>query len=172
MIPLMMPMLLGGGLGLLTNRKDPLKGALLGAGMGAAGSALMPAAMGGAAAGEAGGGLLGNMGTAMQYGTVPGSQQTAMLAAQEGGLGAGGLLDAAKGFAKDAKPFADAAATGMQFADQGQQNQLPAPMPLNFQNSGGPQTLASLAGGMQQDPRLAQADEARRARRRGLLGGM
>lgn len=37
MFPLMMPMLIGGGLGLLTNKKNPLQGALLGAGLGAAG---------------------------------------------------------------------------------------------------------------------------------------
>ena len=40
MFPLAMPMMIGGGLGLLTNKKNPLKGALMGAGMGAAGGAL------------------------------------------------------------------------------------------------------------------------------------
>lgn len=45
MFPLMLPMLIGGGLGALTSKK-PLQGALLGAGMGALGGAVTPA-MGG-----------------------------------------------------------------------------------------------------------------------------
>lgn len=60
MFPLLMPLLIGAGLGAVANKKDPLKGALLGAGLGAAGGTL--------AAG--GGGLLGGSSAAAGAGAT------------------------------------------------------------------------------------------------------
>lgn len=105
MIP-MLPMLIGAGLGAITSKK-PLKGALLGG----AGGALTGGLLGGS------GGLLGEAGTAATYGTGLGTEQTAMLAAQEAGMG-GGLL----GAMKDAAP---AAMTGIQAAQAAMPQEQP-----------------------------------------------
>lgn len=153
MIPaFMLPMLIGGGLGALKS-KDPLKGALLGAGMGAAGAAAAPAL----------GGLLGGAETAAAYGTGLGSQQTAMLATQEAGMG-GGLM----GTLKDMAPVANAAATGIQTV-QGMmpQQQSIAPPQLAQQNGGG--ILAQLAQMPQAQDMGEQERMMRRQQRRGLL---
>jgi len=158
MIPFL-PMMIGGGLGLLANRKDPLKGALLGAGLGAAGGMIAPQL----------GGLLGNPMTAASYGTGLGTQQTAMLAAQEAGMGSmpisGSLMGNANSALSAAKPFADAASIGMQFAGQPEQ----APPPPQLMPQQGAQTLAQLAN--QTPPQTAEeADRLmRRRQRRGLM---
>lgn len=108
MIP-MLPILLGSAMGALTSKK-PLKGALLGAAGGA-----LTGGMGGLLSGGA------NAGTAAALGTIPGSQQTAMLAAQEAGMGGGGLLSTLK----DASPVANAAMTGIQTAKSMMPQQQP-----------------------------------------------
>lgn len=106
MFPLLMPLLIGAGLGAVANKKDPLKGALLGAGLGAAGGTLAaggggllgsaPAASG-ASAGAAG--AAGASTTAGQTATLLGlpesaafgpQSQSAMLAAQNEGFGLAG----------------------------------------------------------------------------------
>lgn len=83
MIPLLIPSLIGAGMGALTNRRDPLTGALIGGAAGAAGGHFMPELFGmsGAAGGvnAASGGLT----------AAPGSGLT--LAAPAGGSAAGGL---------------------------------------------------------------------------------
>ena len=152
MFPLALPLLIGGGLGALTNKKNPLKGALLGAGMGALGGAVAPAM----------GGLLGNAGTAAAYGTGLGTQQTAMLAAQEAGMGGLGGLKTALGYAE---PISQAMGTAQQFMGP---DEAPVPPPQLQQQNGG-QILAQLA-----QPQQVQTSEQermmRRQQRRGLLG--
>lgn len=159
--------LIGGGIGALTSKK-PLKGALLGAGMGYGGGLLAGGAAGGA------GGLLGNPMTAASYGTGVGSQQTAMLAAQEAGMGSmpigGSLLGGVSGFAKDAAPVMNAVSTGMSLAGQGQDQPVQTPPPMVGQ--GGPQGLTGLLQSIQQGQSAQiQADEQKRAARRAALRG-
>lgn len=143
---LMLPMLIGGGLGALTGKK-PLQGALLGA-------------AGGALTGGMGG-LLGQAGTAATLGTGLGTQQTAMLAAQEAGMG-GGLM----GALKDAAPIMNAASTGIQTAQSMMPQQQPiAPPQLAQQNGGG--ILAQLAQMPQAQNPGEQERMMRRQQRRG-----
>jgi hypothetical protein len=154
MIPaFMLPMLIGGGLGAMKS-KDPLKGALLGAGLGAAG----------AAAGPALGGLLGSAGTAgtaAAYGTGLGTQQTAMLAAQEAGMGGIGLKDAL-GYAA---PIGQAMGVAQQFMPEDQA--APPPPQLAQQTGGG--ILAQLAQMPQAQMPGEQERMMRRQQRRGLV---
>ncbi len=145
--------LLGAALGGLTSKK-PLKGALLGAGLGAAGGGLLGP--------SAAGGLFGNPATAMTYGTGLGSQQTAMLAAQEAGMG-NGLLGALQG----AKPAFDAVGSGMQAASMFDQPDQMIPPPQLAPQTGS-QTLAALAA-QPQAGGINQSLMARRQARRGLL---
>jgi len=158
--------LIGAAVGGLTAKK-PLKGALMGGALGAGGGLL---------AGGAGGasGLLGNPMTAASYGTGLGTQQTAMLAAQEAGMGsmpiAGSMFGTAGETLKTAKPFMDAAGTGVQVAGAlNQPDSLPPPPQLPQQM--GAQTLTAIA---QQQPQagIEQEAEMRRRRRLGLLGGV
>jgi hypothetical protein len=153
-----LPALIGGGAGLLLNRKDPLKGALLGAGLGAAGGLLGPAA--GAAEAAA---------PAMTNGAFLGEGVASAVPAWDAAA-SGGLLGHLKTAGEAAKPVADAAGMAQQagLLDQEQpQIQPPPPMILT---SGGAQTLAQLAqmgdpmGGFQ------SAQQERRQRRRGILG--
>lgn len=118
-----LPLLIGAGLGAATSKK-PLQGALLGG----AGGALTGGLLGGSE------GLLGNAGAAATYGTGMGTQQTAMLAAQDAGMG-GGLL----GAMKDAAP---AAMTGIQAA----QAAMPQEQPI--QSAGLPQQQGFDASGL------------------------
>ncbi len=71
-----------------------------------------------------------------------------------------------------AKPMLDATQTGIQVANAFQDQ--PQTPPQVMQNSGGPQTLAQLYQDVQQgaQPKIAEETEMRKARRRGLLGGM
>lgn len=158
--------LIGGGIGALTSKK-PLKGALLGAGMGYGGGLL-------AGGGTAAGGLLGNPMTAASYGTGVGTQQTAMLAAQEAGMGfaptSTGLLGDVSKIAKDAAPVMNAVSTGMSMAGQGQDQPVQTPPPMVGQ--GGPQGLTGLLQSIQQGQQAQmQADEQKRAARRAALRG-
>lgn len=160
----MLPMLIGGGVGLLTNKKNPLEGALLGAGLGAAGGAL-----GGA------GGLLG--------GAAPSGAAYTGTAAELAADGLGGVnmmpntfesaMAGAQELAKGAKPFMEAAGTGMQVANQFQDNpQMPiTPSPITpptFNNAAG-QMVSSMQ--QQQAQRMMQEKQQRLQRRqmRGLL---
>lgn len=141
MIP-MLPLLIGAGLGAVTSKK-PLQGALLGA-------------AGGALTGGMGG-LLSNAGTAAAYGTGLGSQQTAMLAAQEAGMG-GGLL----GTLKEAAPVAQAAATGIQTA----QSLIPQQQPIQAAPLRGGAFDAS--GLLSSNNQQLQALQQKRLQRRGM----
>lgn len=176
MFPLLMPMLIGAGIGAFASKKDPLKGALLGAGAGALGGQFAPGLLGGAspaasggllgaeAAGSTGvGGLLGNPMTAASYGTGLGTQQTAMLAAQEAGMGFAptsyGLFGDVSKIAKDAAPVMNAVSTGMSLAGQGQEQPMPAPPPMMSQ----PLDLSAVLSGQQQEmARTFEEDMKRR----------
>ena len=158
--------LIGGGIGALTSKK-PLKGALLGAGMGYGGGLL-------AGGGTAAGGLLGNPMTAASYGTGLGTQQTAMLAAQDAGMGfaptSTGLFGDVSKIAKDAAPVMNAVSTGVSLAGQGQDQPVQTPPPMVGQ--GGPQGLTGLLQSIQQGQQAQiQADEQKRAARRAALRG-
>lgn len=149
---------------------------LLGAGTAGAGAAGAGTAglLGGAGTGAASGaGLLGNMGAAASYGTTLGSQQTAMLAAQQAGMGSmpisGSLLGGANSAMSTAKPFVQAAQTGMQIAGALTPQGGPAPAAPQLPQQNGAQTLQALA---QQSPQMniEQEAEMRKKRRMGLLG--
>jgi hypothetical protein len=159
MFPALFPLLLGGGLGALTTKKDPLKGALLGAGLGALGG---------------GTGLFGGFGgtpfnpAAAASDAVPAvfnaakDSQAANVAL---GMGpSGGLLGTLKEFG----PAAGQLANSGLLDSQDPQVQPPAPM---TQNSGGAQTLAMLAqqGEQGMQAQLAQDAKIRRKRRMGLF---
>lgn len=167
--------LIAGGVGALTSKK-PLKGALMGAGLGYGGG-LLAGGMAGAGAGAGGagiGGLLGNPVTAATYGTGLGTEQTAMLAAQEAGMGfaptSTGLLGDAVQLSKDAAPALNAVSTGMQIAGAGQQPPVQAPAPMVGQ--GGPQGLSGLLQSIQQSQAAQmQAEEQKRAARREAYRG-
>lgn len=140
--------LIGGAIGGLTSKK-PLKGALMGAAAGATGGALMGGAAGG-------GGLLSQMGTAAANGTAIGSQQTAMLAAQEAGMG-GGLLSSMKA----AAPTAQAAMQGIQTA----QSLMPQQQPIQAAPLQGGSFDAS--GLLSANNQQLQALQQKRQQRRG-----
>ena len=157
--------LIGGGIGALTSKK-PLKGALLGAGMGYGGGLL--------AGGGTAGGLLGNPMTAASYGTGVGTQQTAMLAAQDAGMGfaptSSGLFGDVSKIAKDAAPVMNAVSTGMSLMGPGQDQPVQTPPPMVGQ--GGPQGLTGLLQSIQQGQQAQmQAEEQKRAARRAALRG-
>lgn len=174
MFPLFVPMLIGAGIGAVASKKDPLKGALLGAGAGALGGQFAPGLLGGAssaapggllgaeAAGSTGiGGLLGNPMTAASYGTGLGTQQTAMLAAQEAGMGSmpigKSLLGGASQLAKDAAPVMNVASTAMSMG--GQEQPMPAPPPMMSQ----PLDLSGVLNSQQQEmARTFEEDMKRR----------
>lgn len=174
--------LLGGAVGGLLDKKNPLRGAA----MGAAGGYFAPGLMagGGAAGGAAGqtAGLLGVPGAASGTGS-----QAAMLAAQNEGFGAVGqqlLAEAAGGASglavptsvnmaaglqkagetlKQAKPFMDAAGTAMQI--QGMFQEPPPPVA----QSSLPQRMPMDLSGLFSNNQVAQMKQQRLARR-GLLG--
>lgn len=158
MIPaFLMPALLGGGLGLLTSKKDPLKGALLGAGLGAVGGHFMPGLLGGAAAPASGAPI-------MPTGGFLGEGVTSGVGAWDKAATGGGLLDS---LGKYSKPAMQVAQSGL--LDGGEQPMQPSP--IEQQPATGNQTLAALAQqGDQQQQQLMQADMERRKRRMGLLG--
>lgn len=145
-----------------------------GAGAAGAGGLLGGAGAAGAATGAAApsAGLLGNLGAATTYGTGLGTQQTAMLAAQEAGMG-GGLLNSAQGLATQAKPFMDAASTGIQTA-QALTPQEQAPQPPTMAAPVAGMNLQQIAQQNQQaymQPLQSAAKERmmRRQQRRGLV---
>lgn len=150
--------LLGAAVGGVTSKK-PLKGALLGGALGAGGGLL--------AGGMGGGGLLGNPMTAASYGTGLGSQQTAMLAAQEAGMGSMPIAGSLMGNIKAMQPAVSAIGTGVQAAQAFNEPEMPIQPPQLAQQTGA-QTLQALAQAPQFD--AGQQAEARKKRRMGLLG--
>lgn len=180
MFPLMIPMLIGGGLGLLTNKKNPLEGALMGAGMGAAGGLLSPAIAGAAPGlGAAGAGGLGtgtavaglSTGTAvpgLSIGTaVPGLNATAAAPWYDG------LLSGAKDFAGNVKPVADAAGTAMQVAQMTKEDPPPPiqASPLMAPGNGSnPQMQGLLQSIQSTDAQRAQEEMQRRQANKAMRG--
>lgn len=154
--------------GALTDRKKPLRGALMGAGLGAGGGALMSGGglgglMGsGSAAGGGAGGLLGGQGAGATAGSgsaggtgyglgqpvVSGSAGNATYAGgQSQGL-LGWFGEKLSSFNQTAKPYMDAVSTGQQAAGLISPRQEPlAAQPQQQQISSGPQALAEIAQG-------------------------
>lgn len=166
MLPaLLMPAMIGGGLGLLTNRRNPLKGALLGAGMGAAGGYLAPGLLGGATAGSgAAGGLLGD---SVGAGMASMAEQQAINQAMNPGL-----LGTLKGYAAQAQPVLNAASSAKQALGMFGSDEQPMPAPV-VQGPVQTTSLPELFASLQQAQQATQAqDDERKKRRASLLGGM
>src|SRR5574343_107141 len=163
MFPLMLPMLIGAGLGAMKS-KDPLKGALLGAGMGAVGGTAAPA-MGGllGGAGAAAPGVAG----AAASGAAP-SMATAMPAFDPisgGFVNAGNLQSGMGGLMNNIKPIAQAVGTANQLGLLGGQDQPITPSPTMQSPGGGSQVLGQLA----QTPDAVEQGRQLRKQRRGLV---
>lgn len=130
MFPMLMPLLIGAGLGAVANKKDPLKGAMLGAGIGAAGGLLAPAAAGGGllgaapaagaagasgAAGAAAGATSAAAGGASMASSLPAFNPITGTFANASSLpGMTGLTETLKSATAAVKPFGEAAGTAMQ----------------------------------------------------------
>ena len=153
---LLLMSLMGGGAGALLNRKNPLKGALLGAGVGA-GLGAMGSSGGLLGLGNTASGPLGNLGTAVKYGTGLGSEQTAMLAAQEAGMGGG--LDTITGLVKPV-------GTALNVAQSVSPQDNPAPPPQSPPMQHIPLDLSSL---LQHSRELQDFDAQDQLRRRQLM---
>jgi hypothetical protein len=188
----------GGALAGAATSKKPLQGALLGAATGYAGGLLAPAAAAGSGAAAAAGsgaatgaaaegaaagagngmsGLLsdpaGNYAAASQYGTNMGSQQTAMLAAQDAALN-GGTKTA--GLMGTMKPLGSAMATAQQVNSMfgpSQQQQGIVASPISQTPNTGPGGLTSL---VQENNNVASnikaENDAKKQRRLQQLAGM
>lgn len=160
MFPLMLPMLIGGGLGALTS-KDPLKGALMGAGMGAAGGALAPSM----------GGLLGGVANPSVAGAASAaapSMATSLPAFDPiagGFVNAQGLSGGMGGLMGNIKPIAQAVGTANQLGLLGGQDQPITPSPTMQTPGGGAQVLGQLA----QTPDAVEQGRQLRKQRRGLV---
>jgi hypothetical protein len=181
--------LAGAAIGAMANKKNPMKGALMGAGIGATGGLLAPAALGAGAA--AGAGAAGAAGAGAATGAATGAAgltgasagNAGLMYAGENALAAGSIGSAPMtlggsvgsgtgllGMSQYAKPAMDIAQKSGLLGGGEQQPIQPAQMQ---QVGGGSQTLAALAqqgNGFQEQ--LAQAEQERRKRRQGLLGGM
>lgn len=153
--------------GALTDRKKPLRGALMGAGLGAGGGALMTGGGlgglmgGGSAAGGGAGGLLSGAGAGATAG-APGAAGAAAPST--------GLLSSVNTTLSQYKPMMDAASTGLSMSGAMNQEQA-APMqaPEVQQMQGGSQTLAQIAS-QGADPKM-QGDVQERMRRRQMMRG-
>ena len=192
MFPLMIPMLIGGGVGLLTNKKNPLEGALMGAGMGAAGGLLSPAAApaaaGAAAPAAAGAAAPAAAGAAAELGAAgAGGFGTAVPGLSTGtavpGLNAAaaappapwydGVLSTAKEVAGNAKPVADAAGTAMMVA---QMTKEEPPPPIQASpvmvpgNGSNPQMQGLLQSIQSTDAQRAQEEMQKRQTNRAMRG--
>ena len=165
----MIPMLIGGGVGLLTNKKNPLEGALMGAGMGAAGGLLSPAAAGAAAAGT--GTAVAGLGT----GTAAAAATPAAAAtvAPVAPAWYDGMLSGVKSVANTAKPFSDAAVPAMQIA-QMTKEEPPPPIqasPLMAPGQGlNPQMQGLLQSIQSTDAQRAQEEMQKRQTNRAMRG--
>ena len=194
---LLLASLVGGGLGAVTNKKNPLKGALMGAALGGVGGGLLGGAgSAGAAASPyalapgaslAEGATLGGAGSmfsgaslapgatlgaapAVSSGYFAGSQIPS-LAANATQQSTPGLFGNLASFGEKAKPFTNMASTGMQAANMFKQPEQPLPTPPQVPVPvGGPQALAQLSGSLQQmGANTDQERMMREARRRQLL---
>ncbi len=153
MIPLMIPMI-GAGLGALTNKKNPLQGAILGGGLGALGSTVAPAVSGMFGSTPAAGSYAADaVGTASGYGGFgavtngPAASGTTMK----------GLLDTAGSVGQAAS-----AASGLLGGGQQVQSQAP--------QFGGGGDLSQLYASIQQgDAQANQYDMQNRAKQQELL---
>jgi hypothetical protein len=169
--------------GALTDRKKPLRGALMGAGLGAGGGALM-----------AGGGMGGLMGGGAASGGAAGGaggllSGTAASAAPTAGFGLGqplvtgslgssatagatspGLLSSVNSTLSQYKPIMDAASTGLSMSGAMNQEQ-PMQAPEVQQMQGGSQTLAQLSN-QGADPQMQGDAQERMRRRQALRGGV
>lgn len=144
--PVIIPMVVGGGLGAAMDRSNPLRGAALGAVGGWAAAPALGAAGSAMAAGQG----LGGAATAANYGAALGgaasAEQAAMLAAQTGAFGAEGLAatKAAMGLPGVASGLGGAAGTlskGAQLAKLGMgmmQGQQPQPRAMGGGGGGAP----------------------------------
>lgn len=162
-------------LGLLAGGVAATGGLAAPAAAGAAGGGLLGAGAAGAGAGATGGLLgsvgtgLGELGVAGAYGTSLGSEQTAMLAAQEAGMGTTGSnlltgLGNLGSYAKPAGQALNAASQVQSMMPQEQPVQGSAPPPMQV---GG---LSELYQSMQaQDGQRIEADLQARARQQELL---
>lgn len=161
-----------------------------GAAGGAMGGGASAASGGAGATGGTSGGLLGSSaGTAGTTGyglgqpLTSGAMGNASYAGTQGGLlgssggGFTGMMNTGKGYLEAAKPYTDAAQTGMSINNQAKQANKQEPIQaaqIMQAQGGGPDALASLAA-QQQQARMAQMQSAeaarqqRRAGRRGLL---
>lgn len=162
--------------GALTDRKKPLRGALMGAGLGAGGGALMSGGGlgglmgGGSAAGGGAGGLLGGSGaTSGAAAAAPWADGAGAIVAP-GTAPSTGLLSSVNSTLSQYKPMMDAASTGLSMSGAMNQEQA-APMqaPEVQQMQGGSQTLAQIAG-QGADPKM-QGDVQERMRRRQMMRG-
>lgn len=158
MFPLMLPMLIGAGLGAMKS-KDPLKGALLGAGMGALGGAAAPSL----------GGLFGGSGAAGAAASGAAPSMATSLPAFDPIAGqfvnAGNLQGGLTGIMNDIKPFAQAVGTANQLGLLGGQDQPITPSPTMQSPGGGAQVLGQLA----QTPDAVEQGRQLRKQRRGLV---
>ena len=185
---------IGGGIGGLTNRKNPMKGALMGAGLGALGGGLAPAgllggssAAGGSVVGEAvGAAPVMQSGTAAAFGpTVTGPVPSAfsLLDAppigSSMGIGGGlpevaaqaakptGLLGEAMGMVKNAGTVMNAAGQAKQLANQEERPIQPAPIATPMPNNNLGQMVSSYE---QQQIARQQMEQQKRLARRKLYG--
>ena len=170
MFPLMAPMLIGGGIGLLTNKKNPLEGALMGAALGAGGGLLAPAAAAGTAAAGTGTAVAGlGTGTAAAAATPAAAATVAPVAP----AWYDGMLSGVKSVANTAKPFSDAAVPAMQIAQMTKEEPLPPiqASPLMAPGQGlNPQMQGLLQSIQSTDAQRAQEEMQRRQANRAMRG--
>ncbi len=148
--------------GALTDRKKPLRGALMGAGLGAGGGALM--------SGGGAGGLLGGSGaTSGAAAAAPWADGAGAIVAP-GAAPSTGLLSSVNTTLSQYKPMMDAASTGLSMSGAMNQEQAATMQaPEVQQMQGGSQTLAQIAS-QGADPKM-QGDVQERMRRRQMMRG-
>ena len=162
--------------GALTDRKKPLRGALMGAGLGAGGGALMTGGGlgglmgGGSAAGGSAGGLLGGSGAASGAAAAAPWADGAGAIVAPGAAPSTGLLSSVNTTLSQYKPMMDAASTGLSMSGAMNQEQAATMQaPEVQQMQGGSQTLAQIAS-QGADPKM-QGDVQERMRRRQMMRG-
>lgn len=172
MFPLMIPMLIGGGVGLLTNKKNPLEGALMGAALGAGGGLLSPSAAGTAAAGT--GTAVAGLGTGTAAAAAtPAAAATVAPVAPVAPAWYDGMLSGVKSVANTAKPFSDAAVPAMQIAQMTKEEPLPPiqASPLMAPGQGlNPQMQGLLQSIQSTDAQRAQEEMQKRQTNRAMRG--
>lgn len=175
--------LVGAAAGGLLGKKNPMQGALIGAGLGLGAGGLLGAAPAATGAAELPAGAILN-GVPLEGGVsipaagasvngspllggssiAPGASVSTIPTAETGGLfgqGASAL--------KAAKPYTDAAFTGLSIANMFGKKQPIQPSPI-AQNGGGQNSLAALSGALeQQTQQNAQNDQLRRQAQQALI---